>query len=187
MRNFLKNVKKNIDFAHKNNKPLLDENGRVVIDMSVNNDDAFLSNYCSGDNPVISSEVSEFLENAYPHTKTSTPLTLKIKSDCIDENEKIVYENAIRNYYTDKYLENEHHLKRNFIVAFILGVVGLVVMALALILEGANESMLWVGFTDVIAWVFIWEFVDILFFENYVLRLNRIRYLSFVEMNIEFV
>ena len=187
MRNYLKNIKKNIDFVYKKNTTVLDENGRAIINMSVKSDDNFLSDFCNGDAPVISGRVSDFLENSYPNTSKPTPLTLKIKSDCIDEDEKIIYKNAICDYYTDKYLANERHLKRNFIVAIILGIVGLAVMALALILESAKESMLWVGFVDVVAWVFIWEFVDILFFENYVLRLNRIRYLSFIDMLIEFV
>jgi hypothetical protein len=187
MKNFLKSIKKNIDFAHKNTKTVLDENGRAVIEMSVNNDDNFLSNFCCGDSPVISGEVSEFLENSYPVTQRNLPIKLRIKSNCIDLDEKVVYEKAIRKHYTDRYLENERHLKRNFFFAILLGLVGLVVMALAIILESAHQSVLWVNFIDVIAWVFIWEFVDIIFFENYVLRLNRIRYLSFIDMQIEFI
>lgn len=187
MNNFLKVIKQKIDKSQQNKVVERDNDGRVVVNMTVKNDDNFLSCFSADDTAVISDEVASFLENSVSGVAPKERLSLNVSSDCIDENEKAVYTKAIKKYYTDKYVENERHLRRNFILALILGILGIMILAFALILEYANKSLLWVEVVDVVAWVFIWESVDIIFFQNYLSRLNRVRYLAFVDMKIEFI
>ena len=40
--------------------------------------------------------------------------------------------------------------------------------------------------TDIVAWVFVWEAVDVLVFGSHELRTQKLRCLSFMDMKIEF-
>ena len=100
-----------------------DENGRVVINMTVKNDDSFLSVFSTTDTPTISSEVAEFLENSVENILPTESLALHIHSNCIDKGEEELYRKGIEEYYTEKYLSNKQKLKHNKILVTLFGIV----------------------------------------------------------------
>ena len=59
-------------------------------------------------------------------------------------------------------------MKRNYILALIMFIIGVLVFSLMFILDHffANSLGLWKEVIDVVAWVFIWESVDIAFIEK---------------------
>lgn len=160
--------------------------GRAVINMSVKNDEEFLSVFSRSESPVISSDVAEFIENSAAALSPKEQITIRIYSSCIDENEKIVYSWAIRQYYREKELANDTDIKRNSIIALILLIAGIAVLALSAFLNIQLDGEIWSEFIDIVAWVLLWEFVDICVFKNMHLRLSRRRYSAFSSMNIEF-
>lgn len=81
-----------------------DKDGNIIVNMTVKNDDDFLSVYSTNEIPVIATEVAEFIENNTSSLHASDPLTLRIYSNCIDESEQKDYREAIKEYYTDKYI-----------------------------------------------------------------------------------
>lgn len=84
------------------------------INMTVNDDSDFLSPYAETGKPVISSEVAEFLENSANAFHPKERITLTVHSNCIDDDEKIVYEKAIRNYFSLQLNEvNQKHAQKN--------------------------------------------------------------------------
>ena len=92
-------------FQNKANKDVLlkqqykrDNENRIVIDMTVKDDSDFLSVFSQSDTPVISSEVAEFIENSTDSILPKEQLTLRIHSDCIDDNEKVLYRESIKEY-----------------------------------------------------------------------------------------
>lgn len=163
-----------------------DASGRVIVNMTVKDDADFLSVFSTGDTPVISSEVAEFLENSTHSVLPKEQLTLRIHSNCIDDNEKEEYRKAVKEYYTERYIANMRELKRNFIIALLLAVGGAITLAAAFFIERQTGSVFWTEVVDIIAWVFLWEAVDISAFKNRELRVKRSRYLSFLSMNIEY-
>lgn len=163
-----------------------DDDGRMIVNMTVKDDTDFLSVFSAGNTPVISSEVAEFLENSTHAVLPKEQLTLKIHSDCIDDNEKEEYRRAIKEYYTERYIANKRELKRNSIIALLLALAGVITLAAAFFIEHQTASPIWTEVVDIIAWVFLWEAVDISAFKNRQLRVKRTRYLSFLSMNIEF-
>ena len=114
-------------------------------------------------------------------------LTLKIHSDCIDENEKKLYTVAIKEYYSEKYLANKRELKRNNLIVLLLTIAGILTLSLRIILEYTTKSLIWTEIIDIAAWVFLWEAVDIAVFGNKALRFKNKHYLSYMSMNIEYV
>src|SRR5574344_988123 len=75
-----------------------DADGRSIIDMVVKDDSNFLSPYY-GKYPVINSEVAEYFDNAQKAVLPKNEIRIKIKSNVIDDNEKIIYGEAIKNHY----------------------------------------------------------------------------------------
>lgn len=68
----------------------------------------------------------------------------------------------------------------------VLGVVGIIILALILFSESWINSAVWSEVMDIVAWVLIREVVHIAVFQNRELRLMKRRYLSYLSMNIEF-
>ena len=164
-----------------------DKNGRVVINMTVKNDDSFLSVFSTTDTPTISSEVAEFLENSVENILPTESLALHIHSNCIDKGEEELYRKGIEEYYTEKYLSNKQKLKHNKILVTLFGIVGILILALAVYIGYKYEAPLWTEVIDIVAWVFIWEAVDIGAFQNRTLRVNRMRYQKLAEMDVRFI
>lgn len=164
----------------------LDDSGRIVIDMVVKDDSDFLSVFSANQTPVISSDVAEFIENSTHSIRAGEPLTLRIKSNCIDNDEKELYKKAIKEYYSERYVAGARELKRNNVASLILALAGIFALIVALFLQYSFDSLIWAEVVDIAAWVFLWETVDIIFFKTRHLRNNQKRYASFINMNIEY-
>ena len=154
------------------------------IDMTVNDDSDFLSPYAETGKPVISSEVAEFLENSANAFHPKEKITLSVHSDCIDDNEKIVYEKAIRNYFSLQLIDRS--MRRKTIIATWFSVVGILALAFMFLISRLGINDLWTECVDIFAWVFLWEAVDQFFIERSGLMLRKKRLDNFIDMKIIF-
>ncbi|MBE6609338.1 MAG: hypothetical protein E7634_01575 [Ruminococcaceae bacterium] len=182
----LKQIRKSVDRSLSERKLQRDEEKRAVINMTVKNDDGFLSQYSEDRTPMISEDVSTFIENSVSGLVPSESLTLRIHSDCIDDEEKAEYKNAIKEYYTKRYVSDKRELRRNTLIALLLAAAGIIALFAAIIVEIQTDSPIWTEVVDIIAWVLIWEAVDIMVFRNRELRVNCLRYLAFISMKVEY-
>jgi len=157
-----------------------------IIRMNVSDDTNFLSVFSEDDTPVISDEVASFLETSTESVKSRDSLTLRIKSGCIDDVEKETYRRAIRAYYTQKYIASQRELAKNRTIAIFLAVAGILVLALALLVEYLHGSLIWAEVIDIVAWVFLWEATDLYFLASRKLKHDRRKYIAYVNMAVEF-
>ena len=79
-----------------------DSDGNIIIDMTVSNDDDFLSVYSTSHTPVISTDVAAFIENSGHSISVRESIALHIHSNCIDDGEKMEYASAMKEYYAEK-------------------------------------------------------------------------------------
>lgn len=164
-----------------------DAEDRVIVNMTVQDDSNFLSVFSEKNTPIISTEVAEFIEHSTVSIHPKEPLTLKIHSDCIDDREKRLYKEAITEYYREKYTANYRELRRNRILILILTVMGILTLALAIAWEYRADNPIWTEVIDIVAWVFLWEAVDIGAFGNRALRIRQKYCLSYLSMKVEYV
>lgn len=164
-----------------------DSEGRIIVNMNVKDDTDFLSVFSTSETPVISSDVAEFLEKSTLTIRPNEQLALHVKSDCIDEKEQILYKNAIKEYYKEEYQANQKELSVCNKIAFFLALFGVLVLAFAVFLDYKIGSVIWSEVIDIMAWVFLWEAVDIKFFKTRGLKLRQKRYSAFIDMKIEYV
>lgn len=181
-----KSLKKSLDKSGKNATLEKDCDGRVVINMKVRNDDDFLSPLSSYDNPVLSDTVTDFLDTATKGIKATERLCLRVKSDCIDDTEKVLYTKAIKETYAEEYLANERELKRNSVFSLLLALCGILVLVALVIFESAIGNAVWGEIIDILAWVLLWESFDLYIFRSRELKLKRLRCLSLVSMKVEY-
>lgn len=156
------------------------------ISLNVLADSDFLSPYSSGNIPVISSGVAEFLENAASAHHPDQKLALSICGDCISGDEQPVYTDAIKNYYELKLTDVERSLRRKTFIAAWFSLIGILALAFMFLCDRLNINPLWVECIDIFAWVFLWEAVDQFFIERTSLRVEKKRYLRFIEMPCRF-
>lgn len=156
------------------------------IVLTVADDAGFLSPYSTAGKPVVSSEVSEFLDNDAKAIRPKNALRLKICGDCIDEIEKVKYAEAIKNSYEQKLAEEKRELKKKTITSAIFAVIGIIALIFMLASEKIGISEVWKECIDIFAWVFIWEAVDLFFIERAAISLRLKRYKNFARAEIVF-
>lgn len=163
-----------------------DEKGRVLITMLVKDDSHFLSEFSKTETPIISDAVADFLEDSTHSLLPNEKYVLTIESSCIDENEKVLYERAIKEYYTERYVVSERELKRNRIIAGALSLSGMAVLGVSILLDTVFNHMLWSEMINIVAWVLLWEAVDIIVFQSRSLKMKRLKYLAFISMELQY-
>ena len=179
--------KKEADRQMKARKYKRDDGGRVIIQMNVKDDANFLSEFSESATPVISTEVAEFIENETNAVPPNEDFTLQVYNDCIDDREEKVYSAAIKEYYMQKYIANEREIKRNRFAVLLLGIAGILVLAAELIFDYRVGNALWSSVIDIVAWVLLWEAVDIGVLEARVTAIKRKRFLAYLSMKTEYI
>lgn len=145
----------------------LDEDGRAILKMKVSDDSSFLSPFYF-DKPILSNEAADYLLSHKMILLWRGGVHIKLISDAITEGEEPVYRQAIKGYFEESALRGKRTMRRNYVLSALLFLIGLLVFALMFILDhflGDGLGM-WSEVIDVIAWVFIWEAVDIAFIEK---------------------
>ena len=158
----------------------------ACLNLNITDDSDFLSPYSPSETPLVSSEVADFLENSARAFHPRAKVDLTITGRCIDESEKSVYGDAIRNYFSLKLAETERDIKRKGFVSLIFAIIGVVALVFMIIYESFVNNAVWTECVDIFAWVFLWEAVDQFFIERSGLLLKRKRFENFVNMSIEF-
>ena len=179
--------KKEADRQMKARKYKRDDSGRVIIQMNVKDDANSLSEFSESATPVISPEVAEFIENETSAVPPNEDFTLQVYNDCIDDREEKVYSAAIKEYYMQKYIANEREIKRNRFAVLLLGIAGILVLAAELIFDYRVGNALWSSVIDIVAWVLLWEAVDIGVLEARVTAIKRKRCLAYLSMKTEYI
>lgn len=169
------------------NTPELDEAGRPIIHITVADDSHFISPYSTANAPQLTHETAEFLEHSIKHLKNDNQIKFVISGKTIDENEKVIYKRAIRNYYMQEIAETKSELKHNSAISILMTFIGIIVFSIGLLLNHYNIFPLILSIVDVVAWVFVWEAVDVFFFRRSALRAEQLKYLKILTAEIDFI
>ena len=172
--------------SENNIKHKRDSENRIIIDMNITDDTNFLSVFSAGEAPIIDCTVANFLESRTKSILPNEQLVLHIHGSCVDENEKIIYTNAIKEYYLQQYFSYRRDLKKNYLTSSLLAIFGIAILMLAIFLADIQQNPVWSSAVDIVAWVLIWEAVHILVFKNKELQFNKLRSKAFASMDVEY-
>lgn len=181
-----KKIKELKKHAHQLQNKEYDNEGREVIRMQVRDDSNFLSMYSPKNEVVISSEVSDFLDNAIKSKRLNNDLHIIISSNVIDDNEKLEYQRGIKNYYRLRILDLDRRLKSNLVSAILMILVAIFIFVTYIILELHHSNYILLQLIDIAAWVFVWEAVDLFFLERKRLKYEQLRDCSLYDAKISY-
>lgn len=156
------------------------------INLVVRDDTDFLSVFSTREAPVISSEVADFLEKSTPVSARNSQLELMICSNCIDESEQYVYKCAIKEHFRELYKATKLKIKHRYTVAAILAAIGAILLAATYVIANICDVAYVVEFMDVIACFFLWESVSQAALKAQALRIEKQKYVAFLNMHINF-
>lgn len=187
MKQKLKKLLREINQKSKERAYKRDENGKIIIPFVVQDDSDFLSVFAESETPLIGTDVAEYLEEKTDELPLGEPILLRVRSSCIDPAEQEAYRTGIREYYMIRYLSCRKELRRNTFIAALLAATGMLALFVMHLIDLWTGSSFWSEVVDIIAWVFVWESVDVFAFRNHELRKERLRCLSLMAMELEFI
>ena len=164
-----------------------DSDGRIVIPMIVSDDTDFLSVFSENSTPTISSDVSDYISEQTAYLPTNEDIRLQIRSNCISEEEQQLYRTAIHEHYLTQYIRNRREWFRNTLLSAVLAIVGILLLILTVFLDESVGMPVWTEISDIAAWVFVWESVDVFVFRNHEVRCEILRCLSGIDMKVDFI
>ena len=181
-----KELKEKLKNHAKKHNEILDEEGRSVINITVYNDDDFLSPYACDTEEIISSEVSEFLEHSVKNVSPKSSLHLHIKSNEIDETEQVKYRTAIKNYYFTKLIDIKRQLRKLTLISIVFMLASLVIFACSAFIPFLSSTPVINEFVIVIGWVFAWEAVDLFCIQRNQINIEKMRYTNLMYAKITY-
>lgn len=153
-----------------------DDQGRDIIRLNVKDDSHFLSNY--SDKNMVNIEVAEYIDNSVKQKKLKNGLSIIISSGKINNEEKTVYSEAIRNHYRSRIVENNRKIKRYTITSIILLLIAFVTFIINFGLKVTVGGEILLELVDIIGWVFMWEAVDFFFFKRKEVKIENYKNLN---------
>lgn len=166
---------------------MIDGEGNSVVNVSVEEDDDFLSPYGDSENLVISEEMAGYLKNATNGIPVKDDLHFKIKCSDVNKHNENKFRKAIHNYYTNQFVEVERKLKSNAFSVLATFILALIFLAVWAVLDHFKMVEVVTLIIEIVAWVFMWEAVDLLFFQRAQLRHKKHRILQLISAKVSFV
>ena len=165
----------------------VDEFGREIVDITIADCDSILSAYKPDGKKVISNDIAEVISTATKSTTRNKDINLRIACEKYAPEKDIIYKNAIKNYYVNEFADKQQKLHNNTIITLIVFALAIVSFGfLFLVEEFFNLPWIIVEFIDVIAWVFAWETVDLLFFQRQLIKFSSQNDLKIIYAHITF-
>ncbi len=164
----------------------LDEEGRIIIKINVSDDSSFLSTYYFNDRPIISSDTAEFINHSMKYLRPDEKVHFIFSSKVIDDNEKVLYKEAIVNYYKLEFSDLSRNIKRTIRQAIIMTLVAIVIFVGYILLDYLNTKTLILNIIDIAGWVFMWEAVDLFFLERSSLKAKQLTCYKIINAVVDF-
>lgn len=151
-----------------------DEEGRSLIEIKVDNKDSVLSSFSTKE-AIISNELAEFINHQLRPMTLTNGIHLNLICDDITDEEKKIYDSAIRNYYKHELIEKNRELTRNKVLVWVMGILGTIILAVSILLSVLEKLTVFASVIDIVAWVLLWEAVDLHIFQRPKIEIEELK------------
>ena len=151
-----------------------DEEGRSLIEIKVDNKDSVLSSFSTKE-AIISNELAEFINHQLRPMTLTNGIHLNLVCDDITDEEKKIYDSAIRNYYKHELIEKNRELTRNKVLVWVMGILGTIILAVSILLSVLEKLTIFASVIDIVAWVLLWEAVDLHIFQRPKIEIEELK------------
>ena len=182
--------KENMNITDRYIESIKEEDQRAHIKVNLRNVDSPFSIYSNG--CILDQSIFDYIDGRTEHIRSSMPLSIDflVKKDFSQKTEddlRISY----KAHYHIAYEEKRRSIKTNRMISIILMVIGILVLMLYATVEILNvifkgEGIILSELISIVAWVFIWEATDKIFFESTLKKIDTFAagQLAIAEINI---
>ena len=171
----------------KDDKFELDDEGREIVDITISDSENLLSIYNPDGKKIISTEMASVIDNSTKSTSINKDIHLRFSCNSNSPEKEDIYKQAIKNYYLNEFADKERRLHNNFLITIFVFVMAVLFLALFFILEKVNCPWYLNYFIEIVAWVFAWETVDLIFFQRQLIRYEQRKDLQIIYAHITFL
>ena len=144
-----------------------DKDGRVIIDVGLRNADDFFSPYSYRTYETMNPEVDKYISMC----ENSIPSNEEISLDIYTENpttneEKRRIRQTVKRHHAERLIAVKQKLKRNLTFGLICSIVGLLILFAEAVLYEVVSSMYIDTVMAVLGWLFLWDGIEIMFYER---------------------
>ena len=170
------------DYTNERNEALIYVNASQTSDI--------VSKFSAGEDLIINSELSSYLEEKVDYLDIKYPINIKINNaKDFDKNEKDKVKLSVRNKFTQKVSEVNEKLYTNKIECIVLTILSLLFLVAYIACRLIPNSIVGEIVSEIvliISWVFVWRLVESIVFERRQMRKEAIKYYRLLNARIEF-
>ena len=136
------------------------------------------SKFSTNTNKVLDENAGNYISESFKDLKQNSKKTLEIYLDeACNEEEKLECKTSIKRYFLNDYNDHKEENLKLSVVSFILLFIGIVFIGILIFLENLSAPYAITIILEIIAWVFVWEFVDVFVFTRFTnrMKMNRIK------------
>ncbi len=163
------------------------ENFKKINELKINDDEAYIdiqisdfksikSDYSLDVSPILKREFLEYIESCASYIPLEYPIVLEIHSNKLSSSEKILIRKLIKNHFALTRINKEMELKalkRKSYFFLLIGLIGFIILA---ILHYCGKLELLIECISFIASFSVWEFGELVLFEQDDLKEEIIKY-----------
>jgi len=153
-----------------------DKNGRVIIEVGLKNADDFFSPYSYRTYEMMNPEVDKYIKLC----ESSIPSNEEISLDIYTENpttneEKRRIKQTVKRHHAEQLIGVKQKLKSNLTLGLACSIIGLLILFAEAILYDVVSSMYFDTVMAVLGWLFLWDGLEIMFYERSDLKAQKNR------------
>lgn len=151
-----------------------DKDGRVKIEVGLRDSDNFFSPYSYLTYELMNPGVDKYINMCASGIQKDEDISLDIYTEVPTSNdEKKRIRNTIRRHYAEQVVVANKELKHNLMVGLFWSLLGFIVLLLEAILYHFVENMYLDTILAVIGWLFLWDGLEIIFYDRRELKLKK--------------
>lgn len=150
-----KNTKIDID-----DEIVLDEDGRVAIEVKLQNTQDLFSPYAYKDYDILENSLDEFIEDRAAMISQDYELSIHLYAKEIEHLDQDRIEKAVKARYIHEYIEEKEELRKNSSFSLIMLGLGMIPLVLLFLLDWFQIPYVFGTFFEVATWVFFWGAIE---------------------------
>ena len=159
-----------------------DKDGRVIIDVGLKCADDFFSPYSYRTYEMMNPEVDKYINMREDTIPNNEEISLDIYTENPTTNEeKRRIKQTVKRHHAEELIAVKRKLRHNLMLGLFCSIVGLLILLLEAIVYNLVSNMYLDTVMAVIGWLFLWDGLEIIFYERG--ELNRLKVRNYRLMN----
>lgn len=183
MFDFIKHIKRRKrltrEFKH-------DKDGNALVEIGIKDKSEVLAPFALDGKETINVEFANVLDNVSKSIPPKENMHLKLQCEKLTEKEKEDFSMAIKNHYLNSLIDNQRKLRHNILLFWSMIAISVLFLAILFIANHFGAPWIVTEVLDIIAWLFVWEAIDLLAFQRSLYQYEMNRDLVLYKMNISF-